>query len=95
MNIIEGDAFADGFTVSNLRFSDDAFYAVFSSHAFDVDVKMEFAHPGNDSFFGFWVEMDAEGRIFALEFVKCFGELGGFFLSWFDGQRNHRLGHKH
>ena len=95
MNVIERDAFTDSFAVADLGFADDTFDAVFSAYAFDVDVEMEFAHAGDDGFFGLGIEMDSECRVFSLEFVECFGKLGGLFLGGFDGEGNDWFGNKH
>lgn len=40
--------FADGFTISNLRFAYGAVYIEFATHTVDDDVQMKFAHTGND-----------------------------------------------
>ena len=72
MSVIEGCSLSDGFAVSDLGFTDCTFDAVFSFHAFDVNVKVEFAHTGDDGFFGFSVEMNSESRVFALESIECF-----------------------
>ena len=62
--------FADGFTISNLRFAYGAVYIEFTTHTVDDDVQMKFAHTGNDGLVGFRIGVYSEGRIFFCQSLK-------------------------
>lgn len=72
--VVEGDALCDGLAVGDLRLPSLAVTFVFAPYALDIDIKMQFAHARDDSFLGFWVDMDTESGVFALKAVHGFGE---------------------
>ena len=78
--VVKGDSLRDGFAVGDLGLACFAGDVVFTAHTLNVDVKMQLAHAGDDSFRGFAVDVDAEGWVLALETGHSFGEFGEVFL---------------
>ena len=60
----------DGFAIGDLRFTDVRLDAEFALHAIDDDLKVKFAHSGDDRLARFVVGDDLKRRIFLSKAVK-------------------------
>ena len=87
---------ADGFAVGHLRLADVGFHAEFALHAVDDDFQVQLAHTTNDGLAGFFVGVDAEGRIFSSQARQ--GDAHLFLVSLglrLHSLTNHRLREHH
>ena len=58
------DRLADRFAVSHLRRAHVRLHAEFALHAVNQNFQVQLTHTGDDGLTGFFVGVDAEGRIF-------------------------------
>lgn len=67
----------DGLAVGDAGLSGNTLGLVLTLQALNIDLQVQLAHAGNNSLLALGVNVDAEGRVFALESVHGLGEVVG------------------
>src|SRR5271156_3310897 len=78
--MVELDTLGDRFAIGDLWLTGLTFNFVLSSHPFDINFQMKFAHAGDDGLFTLDIEVDSECRVFALEARYGFGKVRGILV---------------
>ena len=71
---IEFDRLRRRFAVVDFRRGRFDFDLIFAANTFDVNVEVEFAHPGDEGFAAFRVGFDRQGRVFLTEAIEGLAE---------------------
>lgn len=94
--VVEVGAAGDGLAVGDAGLARDALRLVLALQALDVDLEMQLAHAGDDGLFALGVDVDAEGRVLALESVHRLAEIVGVAGALrLDGQGHDGVGDEH